>query len=35
MWINHLLGEPRYLDAQCDLEAAMRKAQARLDGTSH
>jgi predicted O-linked N-acetylglucosamine transferase (SPINDLY family) len=24
LWINHLLGEPRYLDAQCDLEEAMR-----------
>jgi predicted O-linked N-acetylglucosamine transferase (SPINDLY family) len=29
LWINHLLGEPRYLDTQCDLEAAMREGEAR------
>lgn len=27
LWINHLLGEPRYLDTQCDLEMAMKAAQ--------
>jgi tetratricopeptide (TPR) repeat protein len=29
LWINHLLEEPRYLDTQCDLEAAMREAATR------
>jgi predicted O-linked N-acetylglucosamine transferase (SPINDLY family) len=35
LWINHLLGEPRYLDTQCDLEAAMREVLIRSDGPSH
>jgi predicted O-linked N-acetylglucosamine transferase (SPINDLY family) len=29
MWLNHLLGELRYLDTQCDLEAAMQEVEAR------
>jgi hypothetical protein len=29
LWLNHLLGEPRYLDTQCDLEAALRAVEVR------
>jgi predicted O-linked N-acetylglucosamine transferase (SPINDLY family) len=29
LWINHLLGEPRYLDTRQDMDGAMRQVEAR------
>jgi hypothetical protein len=34
LWINHLLGEPRYLDTQCDLATAVQDVIARETGAS-
>ncbi|MGD9942535.1 MAG: glycosyltransferase [Burkholderiaceae bacterium] len=34
MWLNHLLGEPRYLHTDVDLEQALRDCSARLPAAS-
>jgi tetratricopeptide (TPR) repeat protein len=35
LWLNYVLGEPRYLDTQCDWETVLQDVEIRAAGLSH